>query len=113
MSGASFGKQGSKPQFFSAQSDNANQAIEQLLLPRLFGGSPDVASQANQARAADAQAGALERQGLTGSGLAAKSVADSTSQFNQAQDRALLDILARLLTPQGNKSSGINIGVPA
>ena len=111
----SFGKTSgsSKPVFFGAQSDNADQAINEILLPRLFGGAPDVATEASQARTQEGLNEGLARQGLTGSGLAAKAISNQAVGAGQARDAQLLDLLTRLLTPVRNKSSsqGINLGL--
>lgn len=95
-----------KPVFAEGQKDAAGQIIQQILLPALFGGAPDAATEAGINRSQQAVGQQLASQGLTGSGLAARAAADVQKGALEARANQRFDMINRIFSPMGGQSTG-------
>jgi hypothetical protein len=98
--------QSSKPVFLPGQQDMATQILMSVLGPLVLGGAPDPGTQANAARSREGLNQTLATQGLTGSGLAAKSAQGLEQGLDMNQARQRFDFINRIFSPLGQSSSG-------
>ena len=102
----------SKPFFFDGQKDFGNALFAPGgFFESLLGGAPDPGTERGIQRNTANQADALASQGLTGSGLAAKSISDSTTQTNFGLQDNLFEKLMAGIQPAGSIGSGGSSGL--
>jgi len=111
----SFGQQQSqgKPVFLPGQQDLAGQILMSVLAPMALGGAPDPGTEINNQRSRQNLNQTLAQQGLTGSGLAAKSSASLEQGLAANTANQRYDIVNRIFSPLGStsKASGFNVGL--
>jgi hypothetical protein len=98
--------QESKPVFLPGQKDMAAEILMSVLGPLVLGGAPDPGTQANSNRAREGLNQQLAGQGLSGSGLAAKSAATLEQGLDANQARQRFDFINRIFSPLGQATSG-------
>jgi hypothetical protein len=110
MSGGS--SSGSKPIFYDGQKELASQLFAPGgMFASLLGGGPDVGFERNAARGQQGLVNGLAQQGLTGSGLAAKSLTNYASDTQgQRQDNSMR-VLLDAIQPAGTRSFGSSKGL--
>ena len=110
MSGGS--SSGSKPVFYPGQQDLASQMFGPGgMFASLLGGGPDVGFERNAARGAQGLTNSLSQQGLTGSGLAAKSLTNYASDTQGQRQDNQMRILLDAIQPAGTRSFGSSKGL--
>jgi hypothetical protein len=106
MGSGGSGSQQSKPVFLPGQKDLATEILMGVLGPLALGGAPDPGSQINAARSREGLNQTLATQGLTGSGLAAKSAAGLEQGLAANDAKQRFDVIQRIFSPLGQGSSG-------
>ena len=97
----------SKPVFYDGQKDLAAQMFAPGgMFASLLGGGPDVGFERGAARSAQGLTGGLAQQGLTGSGLAAKSMTNLQGDIAGKRQDNVMNILMSAIQPAGTTSVG-------
>jgi hypothetical protein len=105
------GSSGSKPVFLEGQKEMATDILMSVLGPLALGGAPDPGSQIAGARAREGLNSTLATQGITGSGLAAKSAIGLEQGIAQNEANMRMDVINRIFDPLGQKSNSFNMGL--
>jgi hypothetical protein len=96
----------SKPVFLPGQKDMATEILMGILGPMAMGGAPDAGTQVANNRGRQGLNQQLAQQGLTGSGLAAKSAVGLEQGFAENAAKQRFDIINRIFSPLGQAGSG-------
>jgi hypothetical protein len=104
------GSQSSKPTWLDGQKGLATDWLSQILGPMAFGAPNAGMEQANN-RSREGLNATLANQGLTGSGLAAKSASGLEQGLNMNAIQAMMQAGGALMSPVGQKSSSFNMGL--
>jgi hypothetical protein len=105
------GSSGSKPVFMEGQKEMATDILMSVLGPLALGGAPNPATEIAANRSREGLNQTLAQQGLSGSGLAAKSAA-GLEQGLAGNDAAMrMDVINRIFDPLGQKSNSFNMGL--
>jgi hypothetical protein len=100
-----------KPVFLPGQKDMAAEILMNVLGPLALGGAPDPGTQIQGARAREGLGQTLAMQGITGSGLAAKSAVGLEQGLAANDARQRFDVINRVFSSLGQSSSQSSIGV--
>lgn len=90
----------------------ATRAFEEILMPRIFGGSPDVGTEAAINRGRSQLGADFASRGLRGSGLEARAMAEQGARATLGREAAFMQQVMSLIAPlgQASGSSGFNFG---
>ena len=112
MASGSGSNQASKPVFAQGQRDAAGAIVNQILIPALFGGAPDVATQQSINRAQMNYQDQAARQGLDPrSGLYQKGQVELGKAGVYADTQKKWDYINRIFQPLGQGSIGQSTSV--
>ena len=110
MSGGS--SSGSKPVFYDGQKELAAQLFAPGgVFASLLGGAPDVGFERGVARSSANLTQGLAQQGLTGTGLAAKSLTNFNTQVAGQRQDNMYRLLLDAIQPAGTRSFGSSKGL--
>ena len=90
----------------------ASRAFQEILIPRLFGGAPDVGTEAAINRGRQQLSRDASSRGLRGSGIEARMMSNSTAQQVLGREAQFMSMIFNAISPLGqqSKSSGFNFG---
>lgn len=112
--GSSSGRQG--VQFFPGQEALTGEIFDQILRPRILGGTPTPAGQRQVQRAQTGVQRQFAQRGLSGSGLEAKAISDAAVGSTRVFEDEMANLLATALNPAGqfgrsrSKNASANVG---
>ena len=104
---SSAGAQSSKPVLAEGQKDAAGRILQQIILPSVFGGAPDAATEASINRAQQLYSTQMANQGIDPqSGVYQRGQVDVARGGIYARANQKFDWINRVFAPIGSQSSG-------
>lgn len=91
----------------------ATRAFDEIFIPRIFGGSPDVGMERAINRGRQQLSQDAASRGLRGTGLEARMMAESNARQTLGREEQFMQMVFNAIAPMGqaSKNSGFNFGI--